>query len=234
MAYQQTYDPNAPGAPTHQAQVFLQPIAAPSILGLYGFAGATFMLAAWMAGWYGDANTTLFLAPFAAMFGGLAQFVAGMWAYRARDGLATAIHGTWGAFWLAFGLLHVMWAFGTVPRALGFPFVEIGVWFIVLAAITWVCFGAAMAESRALTGFVGFLALGSTLGALAFLTGSQWMVMLTGYLLLIAAGFAWYAASALMLEDSFGREVWRLGRSRRTREPVTTGAGEPGVIRGQA
>jgi uncharacterized protein len=38
-------------------RVFLQPIAAPSILGLFGFA-------------------------------------AGMWAFRARDGLASAIHGT--------------------------------------------------------------------------------------------------------------------------------------------
>ncbi len=52
------------------AQVFLQPIAAPSILGLYGFAGATFMVSAWMAGWYGDVNTPVYLAPFAALFGG--------------------------------------------------------------------------------------------------------------------------------------------------------------------
>jgi hypothetical protein len=31
------------------ARIFLQPITAPSILGLYGFAGATFMVAAHMA-----------------------------------------------------------------------------------------------------------------------------------------------------------------------------------------
>lgn len=30
------------------AQIYLQPLAAPSILGLYGFAGATFMVAAHM------------------------------------------------------------------------------------------------------------------------------------------------------------------------------------------
>src|SRR3954471_3318304 len=34
-------------------RVFLQPIAAPSILGLFGFAAATFMVAANLAGWYG-------------------------------------------------------------------------------------------------------------------------------------------------------------------------------------
>ena len=31
-------------------RVFLQPIAAPSILGLFGFAGATFMVSAYLAG----------------------------------------------------------------------------------------------------------------------------------------------------------------------------------------
>jgi hypothetical protein len=42
----------------------LQPIAAPSILGLYGFTGATFILSAHLAGWYGnDILTPLVLFP---------------------------------------------------------------------------------------------------------------------------------------------------------------------------
>ena len=60
-----------------QAQISLQPIAAPSILGLYGFAGATFMVAAHMAHWFGTTETSMDLWPFAAFFGGLAQFLAG-------------------------------------------------------------------------------------------------------------------------------------------------------------
>ncbi|HEX5584977.1 GPR1/FUN34/YaaH family transporter, partial [Gaiella sp.] len=87
------------------ARITLSPIAPPSILGLFGFSGATLIVAAWMAGWYGDATTPQYLFPFAAIFGGLAQFLAGMWAYRARDGLATAMHGMWGSFWMAFGIL---------------------------------------------------------------------------------------------------------------------------------
>src|SRR3954471_40655 len=45
-------------------RVFLQPIAAPSVLGLYGFAASTFMVAAWLAGWYGGKATPEFLFPF--------------------------------------------------------------------------------------------------------------------------------------------------------------------------
>src|ERR671936_1368477 len=78
-------------------RVFLQPIAAPSILGLFGFAGATFIVASNLAGWWGTPKSSLALAPFAAMFGGLAQFMAGMWADKERDAIATLAHGTGGS-----------------------------------------------------------------------------------------------------------------------------------------
>src|SRR5579862_5422831 len=81
-----------------RTRVVLQPIAAPSILGLFGFAAATFMVSTYLAGWYHTANAPAYLFPFAAMFGGLAQFIAGLWCYRARDGIGTAMHGMWGAF----------------------------------------------------------------------------------------------------------------------------------------
>jgi hypothetical protein len=82
----------------NQVRAVLQPIAAPSILGLYAFAGSTFIVSAHLAGWYGGSDTPLYLLPFAAVFGGIAQFAAGMWAYKARDAIATAMHGMWGSF----------------------------------------------------------------------------------------------------------------------------------------
>ena len=219
---------------TH-ARIYLQPIAAPSILGLYGLAGATFMVAAHMAHWFGDATTSLYLFPFAAIFGGLAQFLAGMWAYKARDGVATAIHGMWGSFWMAYGVLNVIFAVGRItPPGGAWP--EIGFWFVVLAAITWVSVAAAAAQNRGLVTMLTFLAAGSTTAAIGEFIGAEWLMILTGWLFVIAAIAAWYTASALMLEEAFGRELWGLGKSRQLKQmpPVSTGAGEPGVIRGQA
>ncbi len=63
-----------------QTRTFLQPIAAPSILGLYAFAGATLIVASHLAGWWGGPTAPVYLVPFAALFGGVAQFTAGMWA----------------------------------------------------------------------------------------------------------------------------------------------------------
>ena len=219
-----------------QSRVILQPIAAPSILGLYGLAGATFMVAAQMAHWFGSSYTTLLLIPFAAIFGGLAQFLAGMWAYKARDGVATAVHGMWGAFWMAFGILTLILSAGRAPTPSGPFFPELGYWFIVLAAITWVCMAAAASENKSLVTTLAFLAAGSTISAIALLAGVEGLMILSGYLFIICAIAAWYTGSALMLNEAFGREVWSLGRSAQAQQMprITVGVGEPGVIRGQA
>jgi succinate-acetate transporter protein len=121
-----------------------------------------------------------------------------------------------------------------LPASPLFP--ELGYWFIVLAAITWVCTGAAAAENKALVTTLVFLAAGSTISALALLTGVEGLMILSGYLFIICAIAAWYTASALMLNEAFGREVWSLGRSTQSQQmpPVAAGIGEPGVIRGQA
>jgi uncharacterized protein len=216
------------------AQIYLQPISAPSILGLYGFAGATFMVAAHMAHWFGGARTDLYLAPFAAIFGGIAQFSAGMWAFKARDGVATAMHGTWGSFWVAYGLLELAFLNGTLTKPTG-AFPALGYWFIALAAITWMGMWAAAAESRVIAAVLGLLAAGSTISAIAELVGSEGGRVLAGYLFIISAILAWYAASALMLESAYKRPVLGLGKTKRASAAprLMPGTGEPGVIRGQ-
>lgn len=222
------------------ARIVLQPIAAPSILGLFGFMGATLIVAAHMAGWYGDKETPEFLFPFAAMFGGLAQFAAGMWAYKARDALATAMHGMWGSFWLGYGILFALAATGTLTLPEG-KFPALGWWFIALGAVTAMGAIAAIAESLALFAVLSTLAAGSILAAIAFLLGSSAVETAAGWVFVFSAGFAWYTASAMMLEATLGRVLLPLGKYRRAANvpggtltsPAQFEAGEPGVRRGQ-
>lgn len=225
---------STPSPPEARAEVVLQPIAAPSILGLYGFAAATFMVAAHIAHWYGSSNTELYLAPFAAVFGGLAQFLAGMWAFKARDALATAMHGMWGSFWIAYGILNVLFASGNLARPQG-AFPALGYWFIGLAAITWVGTAAATTENKLLTAVLAFLALGSTLFAIGQIAGNDRINVLAGWSFIISAVLAWYTASAIMLESAFGRTVWPVGKTERAlhNPTVNFGLGEPGVKHGQ-
>lgn len=216
-------------------RVFLQPITPPSILGLFGFAGATFMVAAHLAGWFGTAQGVFYLFPFVAFFGGLAQFLAGMWSYKARDGVATAMHGTWGAFWMAYGLLYFLGLRGVVNIPTGPLFPELGLWFIILAVTTWAGFWASLAENLGLALVLFFLALGSTLGAIGFILGLHYVIVGAGWSFIVSALVAWYTATALMVNSAFGREVISLGKFSHAEEKpcVSAGVCEPGVMHGQ-
>jgi succinate-acetate transporter protein len=225
-----------------QTRVVLQPIAAPSILGLYAFSAATMMVAANLAGWYGDAGSPEFLFPFAAIFGGLAQLLAGMWSFRARDALATAMHGMWGSFWLAYGLLWLLVAAGATTLPTG-AFPELAFWFVMLAAITWIGAIAAAGENLGLFLTLVTLAGGSSCLAIHYFADLSGWETAGGWVLAFSAGFAWYTASAMLLEGVYGRVILPLGMERRhvqvapgrhaPVEPIEFALGEPGVRQGQ-
>lgn len=221
-------------------RIVLSPIAAPSILGLFAFAGATFVVAANLAGWYGSGSSPHYLFPFAALFGGLAQFVAGMWSYRARDALATAMHGMWGSFWLAYGLLQLLFVTGTLVEPAG-AFPELGYWFLALAVITTFGAVAALKESVALTATLGTLAAGAYVAFAGFMNGTTGVEQVAGWLFVIAAGAATYTAGAMMLEASWGMVVLPLGKlsaeanrpGQVIHRPIEYAGGDPGVRVGQ-
>jgi uncharacterized protein len=223
-------------------RVFLQPIAAPSILGLYGFAAATFIVTANMVGWYGKATSPLLIFPFATAAGGIAQGAAALWAYKARDGLATAIHGIWAAFWLGYGFLNFMIALHLVPAPAPHAAVpELGYWFFALAAITLVGMLASLGESLALTSVLLPLWVGAGFLGIFYLVGGSGWEKVGGYVTMASAFTAFYAASSMMLASAFGRTVFPVGKYRREANvpgathtyPIQFALGEPGVKQGQ-
>lgn len=91
-----------------QVTIFLRPIAPPAALGLAGFAGSTWITSSWIAGWWGSPDSPTIFFPFVAFWGGLAQFIAGLHSFHARDVLANVIHCLWGSFWMSIGLLYLL------------------------------------------------------------------------------------------------------------------------------
>jgi uncharacterized protein len=222
------------------ARVFLQPIAAPSILGLYGFAAGTFIVTANLVGWYGNATSPLLIFPFAVAAGGIAQGAAALFAYKARDALATAIHGIWAAFWLGYGVLNIMVALKLVPAAApGAAVPALGYWFFALAAITLVGMIASLAESFALTSVLAPLWVGAALLGVFYTLGGTGWEKVGGYVTMASAFTAFYAASAMMLAATFGRAVLPVGKYRRESPgdrltyPIQFALGEPEVKQGQ-
>ncbi|HEY8478655.1 MAG TPA: GPR1/FUN34/YaaH family transporter [Spirillospora sp.] len=229
-----------------RTRVVLSPIAAPSILGLFGLAASFMMVGAWQADWYGNALTPLILWPFVLTFGGIAQFVAAIWSYRARDGVATAMHGAWGAFWLAFGLLFLLISIGAFPTVLtpvigaenpGFAF-----WWVGLAVITGLGAIAALGQNLGMTAVLATLAVGAGFSAAGWFAPSEWSLNLGGWLFVVSAVLALYTAAAMMFEATFGRTILPLGKVRAPAEnvpghkaapPLEYAEGQPGVKSGQ-
>ena len=222
-------------------RIVLQPTAAPSILGLFGFFAATLLVGSHLAGWWGGTTAPILVFPFAFFLGGLAQFLSGMWAYRARDGLATAMHGIWGAFWMAFGLYQLLVTTGNLPAVVGPKNVPFGFWFIALAAITMMGAFTSLASSIGLFTVLGPLAAGSAFAALGYIGGLHWSLVLAGWLFVVAAAAAWYVASALMMKAAYGRTILPTGElqasanipGRRPEEPMEYEHGMPGSKVGQ-
>jgi succinate-acetate transporter protein len=232
---------------THEAwltrtRVVLSPVAAPSILGLFGFFVGTIMVGTNLAGWWGNAKSPMVLFPFALVAGGIAQFLAGMWSYKARDGLATAMHGIWGSFWIAYGILYFLIVTHTLtatPLTSSNPM--FAMWFVALAAVTGMGALASLAESIGLFTVLSTLAVGSGFFAAGLWSGSVTTDRVAGWLFVISAAAAWYVASAMMMLGTTGRTLLPLGKWSRSANvplrspvrPIGYEVGEPGVRHGQ-
>jgi len=196
-------------------------VANPWVLGLYGLAGATFVVGARMAGWYGSDMSARMLAPFVALFA-LLQILAAMWAYERRSDSGTAVLGAWGAFWLGWAILQMPFGSSTPAPAGASP--EVAFWFIVLAAITWMGALAATGQSWALFIALVLLAAASTLGAIGNGLAVHGLRVVSGWLFVLGGIVAWYTSTALMLASALGDEMLPIGRARTLR--VTAGASE--------
>ncbi|CAI5503026.1 unnamed protein product [Closterium sp. Naga37s-1] len=73
-----------------------------SSFGLGAFAGTMFILSSYLAGWAPD----LTWVTVALFYGGLGQFVAGMWQYKRNCVFSSTSFSTYGCFWMSLGLFY--------------------------------------------------------------------------------------------------------------------------------
>jgi len=225
-----------------RSRVFLTPIAAPSIMGLFGFMIGTVMLGAYQAGWYGNAATPLIIWPFAMVAGGIMQSIAAVASLRARDGAAVAAHTAWGSFWIGWGILQLLVATHVMaPIPLGAANASFAFWFIALTLVTfWAALGA-LANNVLVFITLAVLTAGAAVTAAGFWAGSLGTDNAGGWLYVISAAAAWLAAGAMVLEHSFGRSIIPVGKwskhanvpGAKVTDPIAYPIGMPGVKVGQ-
>ncbi len=198
--------------PWSHARVYLTPIAPPATLGLFGFFASTALVSTWLLHWWGSAASPPTMFEVAAFFGGLAQFASGLWSFRARDYVGSALLTMWGTYWMAWGLLEGIAAAGVIripPESVantGFA-----VWFIPLGLFTLWGSVAAIRENVPL--FMVLFCVGAGCWAICggFWTGIPVWVHVGAWMFLFGAFFAWYTGAMILLEYSWGRVILPLG-----------------------
>lgn len=190
----------------------LSPVADPAPLGLAGFALTTVLLSAFNAGLInkgGVAAGSLIFVGMALFYGGLGQFMAGMWEFKNRNTFGATAFSSYGAFWMGVGILFV---FDVVGRPVVAFWAGDGViWFLFCWAIfTTYMFVASLRVSGAV--MVVFLLLALTffalwLGALNGDAPKHGFTQIGGYLGLLTAVAAFYTSFAGVVNSTFGRVV---------------------------
>jgi succinate-acetate transporter protein len=216
-----------------QARIFLQPIAAPAVLGYFALGSALIIYGSWFAqGWGTEKDPSSFF-PFLILFGGVGQLAAALWSYRARSAVAAALHGSWAAFWLGVGLIYLLATTHTITvPTRGAEWQSLGQWMIYMSVVTWTTALAALPRSP-----VDFLAQatlgsGAAIAAAGLLAGSSGWQQVAGWVFVAAAALSFYVGAALMLNTVYGKVALPLLR-RGKAEPIEYGLGDPGVKVGQ-
>jgi succinate-acetate transporter protein len=218
---------------TPQARILLQPVAAPAVLGYFALGSALIIYGSWFAGGWGTEKDASSFFPFLLLFGGVGQFAAALWSYRARSAVAAALHGSWAAFWLGIGLIYLLATTHTIAvPARGTEWQSLGQWMIYMSVVTWTTALAVLPRSP--VGFIAQAVLGSgaAIGAAALLMGSPGWEEVAGWLFVAAAAFSFYVGAALMLDAVYGKVALPLLR-RGKAEPIEYSLGDPGVKVGQ-
>src|SRR6059036_1672969 len=91
------------------------PIADPGPLGLAAFALTTFVLSMFNSGLVSDKGEPIVFA-LALTYGGIAQFVAGLWEFRTGNTFGAVAFCSYGAFWISYWAL-VTFFVGDIPAA---------------------------------------------------------------------------------------------------------------------
>jgi succinate-acetate transporter protein len=173
----------------------------PGPLGLSAFALTIFVLSVINAGFLSAANTTV-VVGLAVFYGGLGQLLAGMWEFRSGNTFGATAFTSFGAFWLSYAVFFIP-GFG-VNLPVSSKGSALGVYLVGWAIFTGFMAICALRLNGALLAV--FVALFLTFVALAIgnFSNVAFWGHLGGWLGILTAVLAWYAAMAGVLRSTRG------------------------------
>jgi succinate-acetate transporter protein len=155
----------------------------------------------------------LFL-PLALIYGGLAQFVAGILEFRTGNTFAVAGFGSFGSFWISLAIMNLMARQGIIAEtrlaeAQGWFFLAWAIFTAILLIATFGLNVGLVVTFALLFATLVLLTIGDLQGGHEG-PGRIWAII-GGYVGIVTALAAWYVAAADVINDTMGREVLPVG-----------------------
>jgi uncharacterized protein len=183
-------------------------LANPGALGLGAFAMTTFMLNIVNADLISKDNLGIVL-PMGLIYGGLAQFMAGMWEFKRGDIFGATCFTSYAAFWIALALMIILKdnkVIDPIPRE-----------GMAVFLISWGLFSAyatvaAFKVNKAV--LITFVLLTILFFLLAIGEWNDTVHKIGGYEGIVVAVSAWYCSAAILINDKFGRDILPLGHDK--------------------
>lgn len=204
-----TGTPTTPGSVTTMmgpsSSVEVPLVGDPAPLGLAGFGITTLVLSVINAGWIAGAAVPVVLA-LAIPYGGVAQFMAGMWAFRRGNTFAGTAFSSFGAFWISFFLVEL---FAPQIKDAAALSAVLGTYLIAWGIFTAYMFLASLAGAKGVSVVFALLALTFVLLAIGAWTNNPDTVWtkIGGYAGLATAIVALYVSFADVTNANFKRTV---------------------------
>jgi len=179
----------------------------PGPLGLGAFALTTFVLSV--------VNTQIIISPalegvvlpLALFYGGVAQFVAGIFEFRAPNTFGATAFCSYGAFWVSFAIYVWFIAPGLGPLA----YEATGLFLFVWLIFTMYMFVGSLKVSKALCSVFFFLTITFALLLIGTLTPNISCIQAGGWFGIMTAVCAWYCSAAVAINSTWGRTVLPVG-----------------------
>ncbi|MDQ2726229.1 MAG: acetate uptake transporter [Actinomycetota bacterium] len=183
-------------------------VADPAPLGLAAFAATTFALSVFNANIISNAKLEAVVLPLALFYGGLAQFLAGMWEFRNRNTFGALAFTSFGAFWLSFAA-YVKFVVPGLPTNDAYK--ALGLFLLIWAVFTGYMLIASLRVSVAvalvfLTLFVTFVLL-----CVGTLNSNTNITHAGGYAGLVTAVVSWYASFAGVMNATWKKTILPVG-----------------------
>jgi succinate-acetate transporter protein len=186
--------------------------AEPIPLGLLGFATATFAAGSVIAGWWPQSSMALVI-PVLLVFGGVVQFIAGMWAYANADTLSATAFGSFGAFNTTFSLYFLLNHSGALGPTVSYG--PLAIWIAGFAFIAGILAIAALGRSTTLVSVLFSLCVGYGLLSAGYFAqqpnNTSALYHVGGWFLIVSATLAFYTAAAVAVNSAFRARVLPIG-----------------------